>query len=139
MIDLKIKSAWSAFGPMSPDGSSLTLGTAHDAIQLGDLANNTPISTLDNCGIQFPRLAFSPNSRYLACMGANLECPSLFLWDTHSGKQLWKSTECGTVVSKVSFSEDSRWVTNTSSLKDSESALGVIWHVGTGKALLSLK
>jgi len=122
---------------MSPDATTLAFIADNKLVQLWDSARATPIAALDVCAVEFALWSFSPNSRYFACTGRNLSCPTIHVWDAQTGKHLWQSAECGD-VGRIFFSDDSRILANTSSNAGND-AIGEIWDTGTGKGLLSLQ
>lgn len=83
-------------------------------------------------GGSFMDLAFSPDGSRVAVAGSG---PPLSLWDTHTGRQLWRvqPREAG-LWGEVRFSPDGRWVGVSNLITDEGQTR--IWDVRTGKELI---
>jgi len=114
---------------ISPDASLLALGyDMTGLVKLYDLATGKELRRLDNAadrGVLFPGIAFSPDGKKLATGG---RWRWIKLWDTATGKELWKSEPQGCNTFGFTFSPDGRTLVSCN-----EDSQVLLWDVETGQ------
>jgi WD40 repeat protein len=139
----------------SPDGKLMASGDEQATVRIWDVATRKQLHEIDlRCGADSLSLAFSPDSKSLACAGGwneggvpkgvtiNLqkrvtitgkEGFYVLLWDTATGKELRRFGGLKDNIKAVAFSPDGKTVAATS--RDGRIAL---WEAATGKELLHI-